>query len=512
MEYQLGREAYPVCEPVLETVSEQPVDLDVTLPDYCPDVEKILKCRVRPCVTGKSINGDRLEVDGSALISLYYLDAKKRAIRMYEHTVPFSCGFALKSACEDPVAVVRLKTDYLNCRALSPRRIDIHGAFSVCVCVYARGSAEYCNGVEGQDIQQKKHRESLSRLCGLGQQQFSVAEVLDIGQGKGMPESILRNELFLKVESQKAIEDKLMLNGEAVLRILYVTDIESGALDTMTFHVPFTQVLDIRGIHSESENQLILEVLSFETALKSEYDENSTLITLDARIGATVLGFESAETEIVDDVYSTEYELSLNEITCSFLSFLPVTEEVFSVSSEVDTGENGITQMLDLWCDGISSMCSLEQDHLQIKGKLTCCILALDGQGVPFYIERPLEFSTSHHLPAFSGEANIKADLTNVGISFRITGDNSISVKADLRLGGGIWISRHVRAIVGVDTRDDQLRMRDRTAALTIYYADPGEHLWDIARQYCTSVEALRLENEMTEDEIPERRMLLIPM
>ena len=53
---------------------------------------------------------------------------------------------------------------------------------------------------------------------------------------------------------------------------------------------------------------------------------------------------------------------------------------------------------------------------------------------------------------------------------------------------------------------------KDKTAALTIYYADEGETLWDIARLYCTSVEAVRLENNMTDDVIKARSMVLIPM
>ena len=31
---------------VLDTVAEQLADVDLTLPDYCPDIEKILKCDI----------------------------------------------------------------------------------------------------------------------------------------------------------------------------------------------------------------------------------------------------------------------------------------------------------------------------------------------------------------------------------------------------------------------------------------------------------------------------------
>ena len=77
MEYQCKKEVFPVCETVFEGTSEQPVDLELSLPDYCPDIERILKCRLCPSVSSKNISGDRLDVDGMVLISLYYLDSKK---------------------------------------------------------------------------------------------------------------------------------------------------------------------------------------------------------------------------------------------------------------------------------------------------------------------------------------------------------------------------------------------------------------------------------------------------
>ena len=53
MEYKLQKEKCDICEKIFEGASEQPVDLDLSLPDYCPDVERILKCRICPGITSK---------------------------------------------------------------------------------------------------------------------------------------------------------------------------------------------------------------------------------------------------------------------------------------------------------------------------------------------------------------------------------------------------------------------------------------------------------------------------
>ena len=55
-------------------------------------------------------------------------------------------------------------------------------------------------------------------------------------------------------------------------------------------------------------------------------------------------------------------------------------------------------------------------------------------------------------------------------------------------------------------------RERDRSAALILYYAEAGEALWDIARLYCTSMEAIQRENGLECEKMDSKGMLLIPM
>ena len=46
--------------------AEQPIDADITLPDYCPDIRRVLKCLVTPRITAVQTAGDRATADGSA--------------------------------------------------------------------------------------------------------------------------------------------------------------------------------------------------------------------------------------------------------------------------------------------------------------------------------------------------------------------------------------------------------------------------------------------------------------
>ena len=54
--------------------AEQPIDADITLPDYCPDIRRVLKCLVTPRITAVQTAGDRATADGSAGVCVIYTD------------------------------------------------------------------------------------------------------------------------------------------------------------------------------------------------------------------------------------------------------------------------------------------------------------------------------------------------------------------------------------------------------------------------------------------------------
>ena len=138
MEYNLKNNAVGVLSTVLDSVSEQPVDIDFTLPDYCPDIEKILRCRIIPKIYNKNLSGGQLQIDGTTVVNILYTDSKNN-VRACEQSIPFNASFAVKEIPDNAVVETSVKCEYVNCRPLSQRRISVHGAFSLYAKVYTKG-------------------------------------------------------------------------------------------------------------------------------------------------------------------------------------------------------------------------------------------------------------------------------------------------------------------------------------------------------------------------------------
>lgn len=70
MEFNQENRSFCTPSAVLDTVAEQLADVDLTLPDYCPDIEKILKCTLTPKIQSRTLSGGQLQIDGFCTVNV----------------------------------------------------------------------------------------------------------------------------------------------------------------------------------------------------------------------------------------------------------------------------------------------------------------------------------------------------------------------------------------------------------------------------------------------------------
>lgn len=512
MNYDVNKDTVFVKKLAFDGCQEIPVDLDFSLPDYCPDIQRILKCGIHPKVSTRNISGDRLNIDGNIDIKIIYVDSDKKSVRCCENTTSFSCSIDLRTSPENAVSIISSRIEYMNCRAVSPRKIDIHGAVAICAKVYNKSGQDIVYKIEGDDVQQKKSQEILSNLEGMGQQQFSISEMLDLGQNKPAPEIIIRSDISLIPKEYKNMVNKVAVKGEALVKILYIGDISSGQLEVMEYSIPFNQVIDVPGATDESQCTVCLEVLSHEEQIQGDEQGVSNFIMEDIKAAATIMAYGEKEIEMIKDAYSVNYDL---EYTNEIIKLCRISQNIdssFSVNGTIEFTEFNISRVIDIWSDVSSINGKYENGEILFEGKMNVCILAIDLEETPFYIERIIDVRHKKPLDSDCEEIIVESEICPTAIGYRITGSGSIEVKADINLNATVYTCKKHNTISGATASETQPQTKDSNAALTIYFAEPGETIWDIARKYYTYEDAIKEENDISEEVINQSRMILIPM
>lgn len=510
MDYDLSKKALSVSETVFEGSLEQPIDLDFSLPDYCPDIQRILKCRVYPKIYTRNISGDRLDVEGAAEVKIMYLDAIKKSVRCCEQTIPFSSSFNMKTTPQNAIIKTCAKPEYLNCRALSPRRLDIHGAFSITATVVCKTDKEIADSIVGDNIQAKTINIPLSSLSGLGQQLFTINDEIMLGSGKPPIESILRTDVTAITSDCKAVTNKFMLKGDINIKVLYLSDLDIGTTEVIDYVMPFSEIIDVDGVDDESTCDINVEILNYDIRSKSDISEQNPSIDVEVKLSATVAAYKNDEVTVITDAYSTMYDLDMVFSQNNIENLSRQMRENCMAKTTVETGSDEIIRVIDLWNEQCSVHIAEEKGQLIAKGKVNVCILALNNEELPFYIERVADFT--HPLGEGSlSDITLTSKAQVVSISYRLSDSRSIDLRAEIIIEVTSFTSKTIRTVTSASADEEHIRKRDTKAALTLYFASEGESVWGIAKEYSVSCDAVMTENSLTEDKVLQGRMLLIP-
>ena len=99
-----------------------------------------------------------------------------------------------------------------------------------------------------------------------------------------------------------------------------------------------------------------------------------------------------------------------------------------------------------------------------------------------------------------------------LGCTYTLTSSNGLSIKTDIRVLGDLFTSSICEALTDVKFDDTVKITRDGDYALKLYYGVENEDVWNIAKKYCTSVNAIMEENSLDSDRLTDNGMLLIPI
>ena len=514
MDFKVNREALSVSEGVYDGVSEQAVELDYILPDYYPDIFKVLKCQLTPTVVSYNTSSDKLTYDAVALIRVLYISGPGGALKSVEQRYAYSKTLDFSKSCENPVVMLRPKTDYVNCRAVNQRRLDIRGSVSCKVKATATRQQPLISDAEGLGLQVKKEA-----FPGGGQRlntykQFTVREEVDVGNGKPDAVGILRYDTTAQVSDYKVIANKVIAKGMVALTVLYSCgENGEGGIEPLQANIPISQILDVDGVNDTYDCFITFDVISADLNIKHDEAGDNRLVSVDLVVGANCVANRDRDIQLVTDVYSTNYAVDFGMASVKVESTPRAVNENFVRKSGVENSEGPIDGIYDVWAN-VSNASARYQgpNELLISGSLNISVLAKTADGGATCLERSEIIDQTLNVEGIKENSVFEPDIRVASVGYNLASANGVEVRAEIAVRGSLTDTKNVVAVSEINVDTSRPKSKEDAFALKLYYADKGEDVWDIAKRYSTSVGAIMEENELPKDVLEQRGMLLIPM
>ncbi len=496
-------------ETIYNNTAEIPIDVDFTLPDYCPDVNKILKCKAISRIASKLCSGSSITVDGCVTITVIYCSPENR-IFSYEYQYPFNKSFDAETNTDGADLCVKTKLEYINCRAVTGRKIDIHGAAGVYVKLKCRKKTDIITDVDDNCIELLRGTAKATSPMGKTEKYLILEDEIELSQGMAAISTVLRYDSSAVVKECKLINNKIMIKGDLILKILYMT--ENGQSQLINETQPFSQLLELDEVNENCECEGKAYIANIELKPRINAAGEARSFTLNCKILVCCECYCNNDVEVVLDAFSRKFEADISRNEICFNKIRQSINECFSCKKGITAPENDISSVADMWCGVRSESCKFVEGELIINGTVTASFILMNSNGEPIFFEKPIDFE--YKKPVNCTESGLHCDpqLSVVSCGYTLTGNGNIELYVELSVNAAVISRENVSLVTGVKIKESIPLQKKERGAMTVYFASSGERIWDIARHYLSSPNEIKQINDIDTDVLKSEKMILVPM
>ena len=506
MENLLNRQGVQVSRCAINGRQECGVSGEYSLPDYCPDIAVILKCLVTPMIQNRHWSGEQLLIDGTALFRVLYLDEDRCRIHSVEFSHPFTCSMKTDGFIEMGMLSLELTVKYVNCRALSSRRLEAR--CGVCVHAFAECSDSYDVALPPQTegLMSRCETVCLSAVVSAAEKILTVSETFDFPNDLSSAEMLLGGECRVDVKECKLLKGKAIVKGNVYIHQLYTDDFSKGTTHCLDFTLPYSQILDIDDCAEVLIANAHAVVLSdTERCIAGPDGENSVLeVTVKLLIQCQI--HQNSQVELLTDAYHTQYPITVKKQEKSFSTYLGCGIHQSILPMLFDLPNTAIQELLDVWITPGESGVNVRDDVGLITGKLMISMIARDRDGQIAYYERTEEFQLEQPC---SGN-RVEASITIGEVRYRAI-DGKIELQVNLNIALRAYHDGIYHVIEDMQIHKESPYPKQRAGVL-MYYAQQGESVWDIGSHCHADAKNIRLENDLSTDIILRPTLLAVPL
>lgn len=500
MESNLSHETIKINQEIYNGTLEQPVELEYQLPDYYPGIFKMLQFRLEPHVCSCRTSGDQIIIDGNSTMKLMYVDEENGLIRTINQNIPFSKTMKLKNESEDIAVFYDIKTNYANCRIVSPRKIDIKGSLTISLKIQVQNDEMILNNANKEGIELNRNSASIISDQIWTTRQFGISEQIELNPPA---QEILDVRISAVANECKIISNKAITKGEAYINVLYCTE-NSNFPISKNFTTEISQIVDMPRIDENFTCDVRYDI----TSVDSNINENGNILDLDADVTVNSCAMLSKNIYLVTDAYSTECEIKTTTKNINFSSVLSLINDTVVLNETIE--KIRFNEIYDM-CVNITDLSPKQvSDGFSFNAKLNIMALVNSDDDVAEVYEKtiPIEFKLKKDIN--SENSNVDVNLAVTNINYEIVNGN-LQIKIYAHIGGFVFCNEKFAAVSDL-ILDDTKPKEKASSALMLYYPEHGDSVWNIAKKFCTSTKAIMEANDLEDDVVKNKVMLIIPI
>ena len=468
---------------------------DVVVPDTLPDISEVLCCEGRMLIRSKDISPGRVKTEVNVNIEVMY-KGDDGNIYSVNVIVPINLTTEDESIGEKCSVSAMLKMIRLDARTLNPRKIFVRAEVGGEVTVFEETKIVINNAAADEEhIKCKKAMKQVSYITSVGEKTFALTDEFSLPIAADKVCGVLFTGCKCLVDDVKALGTKLIVKGR-IKCAFCCTDCDGEILRIENIR-DYSQVIDL-GIEA---GHGVKNVWIIPSGTYCSYDENEKRVSLELHLVAQYVCRCNADIEYIDDAYSNRFNLNQErkEIKLEYVDELICLRENVKQLFETSGAISDIIYSI-IWAEKPE----LKSDGLKVP--INISFICRNGENI-WCENRKTEVSL--RLP--DAGRKYLADNAEVeeyslipvpgGVELRLLVSSEICEQRDAIIDFVSEISYNAEE--AIDNSDKP--------SITLLRVKEGDELWSLARNNCSSPDAILNVNNIENLSASVGKLILIP-
>ena len=481
-------------------------DNDIIVPDTKPDVLKIISADSTLVIKEKYVQKGKVTLSGIVCYRIIYEGENDTlSARSIEYAAPFSYQHEIACIDDNPEFYAFPVLSNVKTTIVNSRKIGVHSVFDIKISSACTDEKTFVTSLDNCIPSKRKIIKYTNKIISK-EEDTELAEMIEFPDNAA---EILSVNATVNRNDIKVVNNKIVVKGEAVLKIVYITT--DNAIDEFNYNSEFSDVLEVSGIKPEMMTNVTLAVK--ECCVKITENAGGTAAPLTVRIvaAAYIDAYESAEETGIYDAYSPETNIETTYDDVGYLTLLADETKQNNISDFVETS-GAVESIFDT-----RAVCTVRSQSYTADGGAT--IEAIIGASVIYTengqlntVRKDIPVTFKFDAPKEISDVQLAAYMSISGISCARKGECQIELKIPVMCEVLIFSKSTDKLLCDVNTENAVKIDKTNQPSLTVYFVKEGDTLWNIAKKYKVLTEDIAKVNGIeNENMIKPNDKLLIP-
>ena len=470
----------PVCRKTMSTE----VSGDYILPDYQPELRRLLSVSGKAMPPAKYVGGGNVELDGTVEYQILYVGADGGL-----YSAPLSGEYNLRVPMENLSALdlnegvcvlASCVPESITARVTAPRKLTLRCRMKCTLGAYGKMPI-------GERLIGDAAKEGLCRLRESVQSASLMScrsEAVSLFEEFSLPFADARvvcADAGTLIDEVSVGKSETTVRGEVILKLLFAS--EDGMMVSESKKLPFEGTMECDELTGED---ICASVRGYVSDLAVRVEENKAMcdvqLILDGHMGGNEWVSYTA------DLYSTERACQTRYATHEVPMFLHAMTANFSQSERMSASEKGIPQgatVIDVQGQATADSCEQQDGHTIIKGQgRYVFICQKDGEYSAVELTLPWRYECEGGVMPLASY-DVCAEV--VSCRGRISGD-VLELDAELCVAGDWMGVQTIRTLESAEFADEK---KKKSGDTVLCYPAPDDTLWNVAKKYMVAPEEI---------------------